>query len=84
VERLADVQNPAIKLSKTAIMCKAQIQTRAQVTTPEDYMNTAEVYCNRRLNITYLCSISHQQETQATYLHTVHYISIWVGYLGGF
>ena len=47
-------------------------------------MNTAAVSCNKSLNITYLRSISHQQETQATYLHTVQYISSWVGYLGGF
>jgi hypothetical protein len=79
-----DVQNPAIKLSKPATVSQAQIQTRAQVTTPEKYMNTAEVSCNKRLNITYLCSISHQQETQATHLHTIYYISNWVGYLGGF
>jgi hypothetical protein len=39
VERLADVQNPAIKLSITATMSQAQIQTSAQVTTPEKYMN---------------------------------------------
>ena len=84
MERLADIQNPAIKLSITATMSQAQIQTSAQVTTPEKYMNTAAVSCNKRLNITYLHSISHQQETQATYLHTVHYISNWVGYLGGF
>jgi hypothetical protein len=83
VERIANVQNPAIKLLKTATMSHAEIQTRAQVTTPEKYMNTAAVSCNKRLNITYLCSISHQQETQV-YLHPVHYISNWVGYLGGF
>jgi hypothetical protein len=35
MERLADVQNPAIKLSITATMSQAQIQTSAQVTTPE-------------------------------------------------
>ena len=64
-------------------MSQAQIQTSAQVTTPEKYMNTAAVSCNKRLNITYLHSIS-QQDTQATYLHSVHYISNWVGYLGGF
>ena len=84
MERLADDQNPAIKLYKTATMSQAQIQTRAQVTTPEKYMNTEAVSCNKRFNITYLRSISHQQETQTTYLHTVHYISSWVGYLGGF
>jgi hypothetical protein len=84
VEQIANVQNPAIKLLKTATMSQAEIQTRAHVTTPEKYMNTAAVSCNKRLSITYLCSISHQQETQATYLHTVHYISNWVGYLGGF
>jgi hypothetical protein len=42
-------------------------------------MNTAAVSCNKSLNITYLRLISHQQETQATYLHTVQYISSWVG-----
>jgi hypothetical protein len=84
VERLADVQNPAIKLFITATMSQAQIQTSAQVTTPEKYMNTAAVACNKRLKKTYLHSISHQQETQATYLHSVQYISNWVGYLGGF
>jgi hypothetical protein len=79
VERFADVQNPVIKLSVTATIFQAQIQTTAQVTTPEKYMNTAAVSCNKRLNITYRRSISHQQETQATYLHTVHYISNWMG-----
>ena len=84
MERLADIQNPAIKLSITATISQAQIQTSAQVTTPEKYMITAVVSCNKRLNKTYLHSISHQQETQATYLHSVQYISNWVGYLGGF
>jgi hypothetical protein len=84
VERLTDVQNPASKLSITATMSQAQIQTSAQVTTPEKYINTAAVSCNKRLNKTCLHSISHQQETQATYLHSVHYISNWVRYLGGF
>ena len=63
-----DVQDPAIKLSITATMYQAQIQTSAQVTTPEKCMNTAAVSCNKRLNI--------------TYLHSVHYISNWVRYLG--
>jgi hypothetical protein len=84
VERLADVQNPAIKLFITATMSQAQIQTSAQVTTPEKYMNTAAVSCNKRLKKTYLHSISHQQETQATYLHSLQFIPNWVGYLGGF
>ena len=65
-------------------MSQAQIQTSAQVTTPEKYINTAAVSCNKRLNKTCLHSISHQQETQATYLHSVQYIPNWVGYLGGF
>jgi hypothetical protein len=47
-------------------------------------MNKAAVSCKKRLNIAYLRSLSLQQETQATYLHTIHYISNWVGYLGGF
>jgi hypothetical protein len=70
MERLADVQNPAIKLFITATMSQAQIQTSAQVTTPEKYMNTAAVSCNKRHNI--------------TYLHTVPYISNWMGYSGFF
>jgi hypothetical protein len=32
-------------------MSQAQIQTSAQVTTPEKYMNTAAVSCNKRHNI---------------------------------
>ena len=84
MERLTDVQNPASKLSMTATMSQAQIQTSAQVTTPEKYINTAAVSCNKRLNKTCLHSISHQQETQATYLHSVQYIPNRVGYLGGF
>jgi hypothetical protein len=55
---------PASKLSITATMSQAQIQTSAQVTTPEKYINTAAVSCNKRLNKTCLHSISHQQETQ--------------------
>jgi hypothetical protein len=74
VKQLAEVQNPAIKLYITATKSQAQIQTTAEVTTPEKYMNKAAVSCNKRLNITYLRSISHQQETQATFLHTVHFI----------
>ena len=81
MERLANVQNPSIKLSITATKSHAQIQTSAQVTTPEKYINTAAVSCNKRLNKTCLHSISHQQETQATYLYTVHYISSFCGKL---
>jgi hypothetical protein len=40
-------------------MSQAQIQTSAQVTTPEKYINTAAVSCNKRLNKTCLHSISH-------------------------
>ena len=71
MERLTDVQNPVIKLSITATMSQAQIQTSAQVTTPEKYMITAAVSCNKRLNKTCLHSIYHQQETQATYLYSI-------------
>ena len=85
MERLADVQNPAIKLSKPATVSQAQIQTRAQLTTPEKYMNTAEVYCNKRLNIhIYVQYLINKRPKQHIYIQFITFIqfgwNIWEGF----